>query len=77
MWVEPGDITDTDRMDWLESEMEREQAALKSGSAVPISLFRRNLPITREAIDRAMLSSPNNKSTQFAAPDASSPDGRS
>lgn len=37
-----------DRLDWLESELARE------GADRPLSLFRRNVPITRQAIDEAM-----------------------
>lgn len=43
---------DAERMDYLESEWETERELIKVGLAHKIkSLFRRNKPITREAID--------------------------
>jgi len=45
--------SDTARLDWLEKEMERELVCTRT-AMFPKSLFRRNLPITREAIDEAM-----------------------
>jgi hypothetical protein len=45
--------TDTERMDWLENEGRKELTCLRT--AVPItSLFRRNVVITRNAVDEAM-----------------------
>lgn len=41
---------DTVRLDWLEKEMERELGCTLTAK-LPPSLFRRNVPITREAID--------------------------
>lgn len=41
---------DSERMDWLENEMSRELMDIAVGIPVK-SLFRRNLPITRQAID--------------------------
>lgn len=51
----PSEPTDTERMDWLESEYERERAAIDAGTykGGP-ALFRRNVPITRAAVDAAM-----------------------
>lgn len=44
---------DAARLDWLEKEFERE--LLTTHALVgPVSLFRRNVPITRAAIDEAM-----------------------
>jgi hypothetical protein len=46
--------TDAERLDWLEGELEREQDLRLAGSLeLPRSLFRRNVPITRAAIDAA------------------------
>lgn len=50
---------DKERLDWLENEVAREQEYLsversQRTGPVPNSLFRRNVPITREAIDAAM-----------------------
>ena len=45
----PSQFTDSQRLDWLEAEMDREHNT--SGYR---SLFRRNVPITREAIDEMM-----------------------
>lgn len=45
---------DTQRLDWLESEMERETKAIADQAPLPRSLFRRNMPITRAMIDKAM-----------------------
>lgn len=44
---------DTVRLDWLEKEMERELTCPRTVPPVT-SIFRRNVPITREAIDGAM-----------------------
>ena len=41
---------DTARMDWLEGELERERGYQPPGYT---SLFRRNVPIPRAAIDKA------------------------
>jgi len=50
---------DTARLDWLEGELARESAAYYDhamGSRPPVpALFRRNVPITRAAIDAARL----------------------
>jgi DNA repair exonuclease SbcCD ATPase subunit len=43
---------DSERMDWLENEMSREQMSLAVGAPV-YSLFRSNMPITRSAINAA------------------------
>lgn len=52
---------DSDRLDWLEGERERERAVNdrlnsepNSGAKWPRSLFRQNVPITRQAIDAAI-----------------------
>ncbi len=45
---------DSERLDWLEGERERELEYLnRHGPYIP-ALFRMNMPITREAIDAAM-----------------------
>ena len=44
---------DAQRLDWLESEYERERQAILNHRMMPDSLFRMNLPITRAAIDAA------------------------
>jgi len=44
---------DKARLDWLESEYDREQAALVERKPLPRSLFRQNNQITRTAIDHA------------------------
>jgi hypothetical protein len=44
---------DTQRLDFLAGEMEREADWFKRGGFYA-SVFRRNAPITREAIDKAM-----------------------
>lgn len=48
---------DEERLDWLEGEYGREQDAYRAhamGSPAPIpALFRRNVPVTRAAIDAA------------------------
>ena len=46
---------DSARLDWLAGEMDREQELLKTQTEamIPLSLFRRNEPITRAAIDAA------------------------
>lgn len=41
---------DGERVDWLEGELQREEQGLPPGG----SLFRRNMPITRAAIDAAI-----------------------
>jgi hypothetical protein len=50
---------DTARLDWLEGELARESAAYYDhamGSRPPVpALFRRNVPITRAAIDAARM----------------------
>lgn len=43
---------DRERLDWLEGEKARENGPLNRD--IGISLFRRNYPITRSAIDAAM-----------------------
>lgn len=55
------DITDQQRMNHLELEYDREQSAIRrfqNGTdktlAMPVSLFRKNIPITRSAIDEAI-----------------------
>ena len=51
------DVTDKDRMDYLESEMERELEWRKRSDLsepCPRSLFRENNPITRKRIDEAL-----------------------
>jgi hypothetical protein len=47
---------DKSRLDWLEGEMAREKKQIKEGTlgTAPASLFRRNVPITRESIDESM-----------------------
>lgn len=45
---------DTARLDWLEGELAREQRAHAEQLPHVYSLFRANMPITREAIDAAM-----------------------
>ena len=47
--------TDTERLDWLEGEMNREAIAIREGRKLPNPLFRKCMPITREAIDAARL----------------------
>lgn len=46
---------DKARLDWLERELPREQALLRActEAQIPVSIFRRNEPITRAAIDAA------------------------
>jgi len=44
---------DSKRMDYLEGEMAYEQRCIEHGQLIPSSLFRRNVPITRAAIDAA------------------------
>ena len=44
---------DSKRMDYLEGEMAYEQRCIEHGQRIPSSLFRRNVPITRAAIDDA------------------------
>lgn len=48
---------DRERLDWLEGEFQREHdwmmTAQWGGNPCPKSLFRKNEPITREAIDAA------------------------
>lgn len=44
---------DTARLDWLEGEYERELKCTRT-AMLPISIFRRNVPITRAMIDEAM-----------------------
>jgi len=44
---------DSKRMDYLEGEMAYEQRCIEHGQLIPSSLFRRNVPITRAAIDSA------------------------
>jgi len=44
---------DSARLDWLEGEMAYEQRCIEHGQLIPSSLFRRNVPITRAAIDAA------------------------
>lgn len=46
--------SDTEMLDWLEEEMEREEDAQREGTPIPHSLFRRNMPITRRSIYAAM-----------------------
>lgn len=46
-------LEDKERLDWLEKELEFEQDFIKRGVEYPRSLYRRNVPITREAIDDA------------------------
>jgi len=48
----PGERTDTERLDHLENEVDREMRDLNPKGHV--SLFRRNVPITRESIDDDM-----------------------
>lgn len=53
----PQQAPDARRLDWLEGELSREQAWLRSDQPVgkmPPSLFRSNMPITRAAIDAAI-----------------------
>lgn len=50
---------DTKRLDWLEGEMVRERAILDAPNfdlraPLPKPLFRRNVPITRAALDAAI-----------------------
>jgi len=46
---------DSERLEWLEREMQREQEELlDGGTVVTHSLFRQNRPITRAAIDAAL-----------------------
>lgn len=45
---------DEERLNWLETEGLREDAAQCERQPLPHSLFRRNLPITRKAIDIEM-----------------------
>lgn len=49
-------LADSERLDWLEGESERERGFLRSHGTTdrPDSLFRRNQPITRAAIDSTM-----------------------
>lgn len=47
---------DSARLDWLGLEVAREMEEPRYGK--PRSLFRRNLPITRETIDAAMRGAP-------------------
>ena len=44
---------DKARLDFLEREMEREKHSILAGTYFSLPLFRRNLPITRDTIDRA------------------------
>lgn len=44
---------ETARLDYLEEELECEQQEIRAGLTPVPSLFRANLPITREAIDEA------------------------
>jgi hypothetical protein len=44
---------DSKRMDYLEGEMAYERRCIEHGQLIPSSLFRRNVPITRAAIDAA------------------------
>ena len=45
---------ESSRLDWLEGELTREQEAVSEQRQLPWSLFRRNVPVTRKAIDEAM-----------------------
>ena len=45
---------DSERLDYLEREMEIEQRLIKHTDQRVNSLFRRNMPITRAAIDKEM-----------------------
>jgi hypothetical protein len=49
---------DSKRMDYLEGEMAYEQRCIEHGQLIPSSLFRRNVPITRAAIDAARTRKP-------------------
>jgi hypothetical protein len=49
-----GLVRDKERLDFLESEMQREGGAAVAGVPFPRSLFRQNMPITRAAIDAAI-----------------------
>lgn len=44
---------DAERLDYLEREMEVEKHCIAKGIPYPDSLFRKNMPITRTAIDAA------------------------
>ena len=44
---------DSNRLDYLEGEMAYERRCIEHGQLIPSSLFRRNVPITRAAIDAA------------------------
>ncbi len=46
-------LLDKARMDWLESELDREQGMIALGITPPPSCFRQNLAITRKMIDGA------------------------
>lgn len=49
------DCEDARRLDWLERELEAERAEIdRMGHCKTRSLFRRNVPITRAAIDAAI-----------------------
>lgn len=47
-------LDDRDRLDYLEAELTREQERIAAGKDPGVSLFRKNEPITRKAIDAVL-----------------------